>query len=52
MNLGYYEKIKKEVEDYRKLKQELELYTTGKIRRLLEEYYNTLIPTSPRGRGF
>jgi len=39
----YCEKIRKEIEDYKKLKQELELYVTGKIRRLLEEYYNALV---------
>lgn len=34
--------IKRDAEDYVKLKRELELYKTGKIRELIIEYYRLL----------
>ena len=38
----YYEKIKKEIEDYKKLREVIELYRTDKIKELIEEYYEAL----------
>jgi len=37
-----YEKVKRDYQDYIKLRREIELYTSGKIKRLLENYYAAL----------
>ena len=36
------ERAKREVKDYIKLKKELDYYTSGKIKKLLEKYYDSL----------
>jgi len=40
----YYEKIKREREEYVKLRRELELYRSGAIMKLIREYYESLKP--------
>ncbi|GEM_PF-4198206 len=39
---SYYEKIKRDIEIYRRLRRELELYASGRIKRLIERYYEEL----------